>query len=141
MIQSVYSSVLDDSTQTYCRRDSCANSFYYFQAIQFNTSTIGNYIVASNSSMDTYGYIYEDSFISLRPTMHLISSDDDTADNHQFMFNITLQANASYILVVTTYTSRITGIFSIIATGPKSLNFSYIYILSKQLINLKIFFK
>ena len=89
--------------------------------------------------MDTYGYIYKDGFIPVQQAIYLVQSDDDSGDSHQFLFNITLQANASYILVVTTYSSRLTGAFSIIATGPQPLAFSQMYILSKQSIDLNIF--
>lgn len=132
MIQSQYLSVLNDSTQTYCRQDPCPNTFYYFQAIEITISTTGVYTIASNSSMDTFGYLYTDNFIPAVPTVHLISSDDESAGNHQFMLNIMLQAYTKYILVVTTYTAVTTGSFSIIATGPDLLSFSSIYISSKK---------
>jgi hypothetical protein len=85
--------------------------------------------------MDTDGYIYENDFIPVLPNIYLILSNeshDDSGGNYQFMFNITLQANGKYILVVTTQTSNTTGIFSIIATGPNLLNFSRLCIPSKN---------
>lgn len=141
MTQSAYSSALNDTTQTYCHRDPCTDTFYYFEAIQLNISTTANYIIFSNSTMNTYGYIYKDGFIPVQRNIYLIQSDDDSGNNQQFMFNIILQANANYILVVTTFSSHVTGAFSIIATGPQPVAFSRIYISRKRSLNLKIFSK
>ena len=77
-----------------------------------------SYVVRSNSVIGTYGYIYENSFDSLNPAKNLIASDNDGGDlNRQFKLEIPLYTNTTYILVVTTYSARITGEIKITLLG------------------------
>jgi hypothetical protein len=104
----------------------------YYQALQINVSMSGNYTIVSNSSMDTYGYLYNDSFNPLFPPENLLLQDDDDGGNRQFKLVSFFRSLATYIIVVTTYDGGITGGFSIIATGPAVLGFSQINITSKN---------
>jgi hypothetical protein len=63
--------------------------------------------------MDTYGYIYENSFDPTSPFVNLIKSNDDNNRAGQFKLNIDLQTGTEYILVVTTYNANVTGAFTI----------------------------
>jgi hypothetical protein len=74
--------------------------------------------------MDTYGYIYNSSFVPVAPVKNLMASDDDSAGNLQFGFYVELDTSTTYFLVVTTYNQMVTGNFSIIATGLASITFS-----------------
>ncbi|UJR12884.1 hypothetical protein I4U23_017058 [Adineta vaga] len=122
-VQSIYSSALMDSSPTYCRESVCSRSFYYYQAIKINILTSGSYTIASNSSMDTYGYLYNDMFNPSFPSQNLIAKSDDNAANSQFGFVQFLQSTETYIVVVTTYTVRIMGAFSLIVNGAASVTF------------------
>lgn len=97
---------------------------FYYQAIEITVSTAGYYTLLCNSAMDTYGYLYNNSFNYLLPDLDILSSDDDSGGNHQFMFTIPLQSLLKYILVVTTLGEEVIGTFSLIATGPGLLSFS-----------------
>jgi hypothetical protein len=88
--------------------------------------TAGKYTFASSSSMDTYGYFYSDSFDPFNPSRNLMASDDDSGGDRQFRINVTLSYGRTYVLVVTTYASSITGSFSIIALGPASVSLTSI---------------
>lgn len=130
--------MLIDSGQRYCRRGSCPNSLYYFQAIQINVSISGSYIIISNSTVDTYGYLYGDGFIPSASDIYLISYNDDGGDNQQFKFAMNLQAMRNYILIVTTYNQDTTAPFSIIGFGPALLGFTHVFVPSKKPIYLHL---
>jgi hypothetical protein len=130
-MQSRYSSALTNNSQTYCRQDYCKDTIYYYEAIQINVSTSGNYSIWSNSNIDTYGYIYDNSFNPSFPTQYLLLYDDG-AGNGQFMFTMTLHPLINYILVATTFLQNTIGEFTIYATGLAMLSFSRLYITSKK---------
>ncbi|CAF2844334.1 unnamed protein product [Rotaria sp. Silwood2] len=137
MVQSQYSSALTISSQKFCRSTICAEPTYFYQAIQFNVSMNGNYTIGCNSSIDTYGYIYNNSFDPFYPIGNFLAEDDDSGDNNQFLFSIFLQTLTRYILIVTTYDGLDTGPFSIIATGLSSIRFSQINAFSKHSMYFK----
>jgi hypothetical protein len=53
--------------------------------------------------------------------MNLITTDDDGAGKGQFQISRNLQFGSTYILVVTTFSTDITGSFTIRAGGPSSV--------------------
>lgn len=97
---------------------------YYYQALSINISVGGYYRFVSNSAIDTYVYLYHHSFSPSNPSTNLIISDNDSADNMQLSITIYLQGSNSYVLVVTTYESDVSGSFIVIATGPSSIQFT-----------------
>ena len=74
--------------------------------------------------MDTYGYIYNNSFNYSIISQNLISSDNDSGDYDQFMFYTFLNSVTKYILVATTDFPYVTGRFSIIINGPGPISFN-----------------
>ncbi|CAF4084707.1 unnamed protein product, partial [Adineta steineri] len=124
-IISQYSSDLSIYSLVFKRSQSpWPSSYFYYESIQINVATTGIYTIFSNSTMNTYGYLYNDTLNPLVPDQNLMLSDNDAAPNSQFMLVITLQAMEQYTLVVTTYGASTTGTFSIIGVGPASMNFS-----------------
>ena len=130
-VQLQYSSALKISSQMYCRIGICLAPNTYYEAIQIRVSTTGNYTIKCNSTMDTYGFIYNNSFDPSFPNLNLMSSDDESGGRFQFMIIIFLQSMTKYILVATTYFQNVIGPFAIVATGPGLLWFSQANILSK----------
>ncbi|CAF4065660.1 unnamed protein product, partial [Rotaria sp. Silwood1] len=57
------------------------------------------------------------------PSSNLLVQDDESGGNSQFQFAVNLEAGATYILVVTTYSPSVTGAFSICVTGPNRVSF------------------
>ncbi|CAF4100912.1 unnamed protein product, partial [Rotaria sp. Silwood2] len=128
-----YSSVLTFNSQTFCHRtDNCLDSPFFYEALQLNISMDGNYTFLCNSSMDTYGYLYNNTFDPVYPTMNILAIDDDSGGNYQFMFSMFLQTLSQYILVATTYNKNITGPFTITAHGLAPVGFTRINISSKS---------
>lgn len=136
MVQSKYSSALTVNSLMYCRQSSCVQPDTYYEAIRIHVPHTGNYTFTSISAIDTYGSMYNNTFISLVPYQNVLISDDDSGDNSQFLFTILLQTIGNYTLVVTTFYPNVLGSFSIVATGPKSVSFSRINTSGK---NFKIY--
>lgn len=130
---STLSSALTNNSQQYCRTILCSEVLYYYEAIEVNVLTSGNYIIQSNSTMDTLGFIFEKSKFDPRyPIQNLLLYDDDSGGSSQFLFEISLQSTTKYIIVITTYFAGVVGPFSIITTGPASLDLSQANISSKM---------
>ena len=76
----------------------------------------------SNSSVDTYGYLYKRSFDPSSTSLNLLMEDDDSGSSEQFKLTAFLRPSITYVLVVTTSSPYVTGQFSIIASGTSSIN-------------------
>ncbi len=76
--------------------------------------------------MDTYGFLYNDSFNPIYPRTNLVIDDDDGGDKREFRLTTCLEANITYILVVTTYHRLQSGSFSIFASGPNDVRLNRI---------------
>jgi hypothetical protein len=123
-IQSTYSSVWTENSQMYRRPNGLAPQYYY-AAIEVRVATAGYYNITSNSSVDTYGSIYTDSFDPTYPDRNLLAQNDDGGDNRQFMLTVFLQPWNRYVLVATTFNPNVTETFCIRATGPGPVTFRF----------------
>lgn len=103
-------------------RPNRTDGLYYYQAIRIDVYTSGTYSFISNSSIDTFGYLYAQSFNPSNPNANVIAFDDDSGGNgNQFRINKNLQYGITYILVVTTYATTTTDRVGVIASGPDSV--------------------
>ncbi|CAF4022554.1 unnamed protein product [Rotaria sp. Silwood1] len=116
----------------FCHRTNCSDSAFFYEAIQLNVTVNGYYTFVCNSSMDTYGYLYNNTFNPAYPAMNVLTKNDNAGGNLQFMLSRSLQTLSRYILVVTTYYKNITGPFTITAMGSASVGFSRINVTSKS---------
>lgn len=87
------------------------------------TVTSGNYIIQSNGSTDTYGYIFNSIVRQIANARGSFMFDDDSGGNRQFKMAIALQSMINYTLVVTTFGRGITGPFSVSASGIALVSF------------------
>lgn len=104
----------------------CGTSSYYYEVIQVEINENGCYNLVNNSTIDIYSYINEDYFKPMISTDSFLLQIARSHRNKQFKLETTLLINTKYILVVTTFNPNVTGMFSVIATGPSSVNFSRI---------------
>ncbi|CAF0987997.1 unnamed protein product [Adineta steineri] len=118
-VQSNYSSELTMNSQTYSR--DCRESNYYYQTIRVNIVENAYYALSSDSTMDTYGYIYKDDFNPLNPFENLLSQNYRSCSYEDFNFIVYLHSDTKYILVVTTSSPNKTGKFSILTSGPNNI--------------------
>ena len=115
-IESQYSSEWNVTTQQYDRNGG-AYPFYYFEAIQVTVPVSGSYTFVCNSSIDSYGYFYNDTFDPYHPTVNLLQENDEGAANNQFLLTWPLAVNGKYVLVPTTRIVNVISKFSIIGSG------------------------
>ena len=87
------------------------------------TLTNGNYIIQSNGSTDTYGYIFNSTVHQISDASGAFMFNDDGGGNRQFKMATALQSMVNYTLVVTTFGRGITGTFSLIASGIAPVRF------------------
>ncbi|CAF1155120.1 unnamed protein product [Adineta steineri] len=129
IIFSKHSSELTLNSGIYTRNGSSGVNYYY-EAIEVQVNTTGNYTFTSSSSIeDTYGYLYQRNFYPSAPSYNIVSKDDNGAGNGQFQVIAALRSDTKYILVFTTFHENNTGSFSILTSGPDNV-FNPIEVLS-----------
>lgn len=123
MLSSSYSSALTNRSDQYCRPStSCGvGSSHYYEALSLNITVTGSYRIFSQSTIDTFGTLYERSFAPGSPGVNQIYFDDDNNGARQFLIETVLTAGNPYILVVTTFAADIQGAFAVVITGPASV--------------------
>ena len=122
--QSFYMSILTRNSLYSCPDVNCsANGLFYYQPIGFMTATSGDYVIQSNSTMETAGYIFNSTFSQIKDVSGVLMSDDDSSGYHQFLMTTSVRTMFNYTLIVTTYAANMTGPFSVSATGDPPLTF------------------
>ena len=107
----------------YCQLEPCTNGRYFFEALQITVNVTGTYRIKAQSSFDSYGFFYNNSFDRTSPVTNLLGEDDESADSMQFLMSFTLDVLHRYVLVVTSYYEGETGKFIILSRGPGSTTF------------------
>ncbi|CAF2710385.1 unnamed protein product [Rotaria sp. Silwood2] len=123
-----YSSLLNNASSTFTR--SGGSGTYFYEAIKVIVNATGNYTVQSNCSIDSYGYLYVNSFNPSNVALNLVASNDDSGGNNQFLIAYTLQAGTTYILIFTTYLPNVTTPFSIMAWGSARVSLTRLNMVS-----------
>ncbi|CAF4899640.1 unnamed protein product [Rotaria socialis] len=127
IVSTTISSALTISDQTYTRYGVSSGNYYY-KTVQVTVSRTGSYSFACSSNMIAYGYLYNNSFVASTPALNLLISNGDLGGTAQFEFTYYLTSDVTYILVATTYSTGVTGTFSILASGPAALTLTVIVI-------------
>ncbi|CAF4876507.1 unnamed protein product [Rotaria socialis] len=117
-IQSSYSGALTKKHSSFMRPKQGEYGFY-FLAIKLKTSSSGIYTILCESGIDTYGCLYNESFLPSSPNSKLIATDNDSGSKKNFKLIANLTTTESMILVVTTYNAEQTGAFKVIVYGPE----------------------
>ena len=123
-INTTYSSALSYNSTTFFRTSDNTSIFYY-KAILLTVNISGTYNLFSDSTFDSYGYLYANYFNFTETGLNLLRADDDCAGNQQFLIAYRLVQNTTYILVFTTYDANITGSFSVVAYGSPGVSLSW----------------
>lgn len=105
------------SNPTYTR-PSGTNETYYYDTFNLMVYTTGVYAIGSNSNIDTYGCLYNGTFVPEIPVLNSMICVDDGDTGGQFRFEQHLRSNIVYTLVATTYIARQTGPYTIVVSGP-----------------------
>ena len=120
-VNTTYASAWTTTSPSFSRYNGVAGNYYY-EAIQVTVSTSGYYRFRSTSAIDSYGYLYTDSFLSSTPSMNVYTQDDDGAGSAQFQFTVVLQPGVVYILVATSYFPNIRAPFTVVVSGLVRVN-------------------
>jgi hypothetical protein len=118
----MYSSTLTVDSQTFVS-NVCTESKYYYEAIQMKVVESGRYSLITNSTIHTYGNIYQNSFDPFKPTDNLYLKNNDESKDIRFQFVANLQVNFKYILVISMNDSNAKANFSIFVSGPNNIQF------------------
>ncbi|CAF4024246.1 unnamed protein product, partial [Adineta steineri] len=126
LVQTVYASELATSSSTYFDVEYGPSSYY--DAMQMNVRTSGFYTFIGKSNMNIIGRIYKDDFNPSNPAENELPPNANLCNKNQFRLTDGLEASITYILIVTTFSSNVTGTFSIFISGPDNVhlkNISY----------------
>ena len=120
-ITSTYSTELSESNGVFARPGGWGNSFYV--AIRVTVSQSGLYTFRSNNTLDTVGYLYNNSFSPSSPSANLLAQNDMSANPFQLQITAELQFTGTVILVVTNARPDNTGAVTVRVTGPSAATF------------------
>lgn len=94
------------------------DDYYYYQVFRLTVPTTGLYRMFTTGYLDTFGYLYRESFDPMNPYSNIIAYDDQSGGKNQFQLVTLLLRSETYFLVVTTYRGYTFGAFDIIIKGP-----------------------
>lgn len=124
--------MLTNDSQTFRHLNHVFSIDTYYEVIQVNVLIEDTYSFKSESSFNTYGYIYKYSFDPSNLKWNLIWENDDRGGNEQFKLKICLWPDITYFLIVTSIGDVMSvGEFSIVASGPALVNFNRTFVIPK----------
>lgn len=112
------------TSRIFCYGDTCRDSFYFYEAIEIHVTKTSNYTILSSSTLGLYGYLYNKTYNPSFPDENLLLSSLADVDVGQFGLTLILEANNSYILVVTSAVENSIGAYLLTAVGLGRVSFS-----------------
>lgn len=112
-----FSSALNTSNSIHTRHGAIGSNYFY-EAWEVHALTSGTYTLSTISSIDTFGYFYVGTFYPNAPSFNLLAMDDNSGGSLQFQLSATLQPYIRHILVITTNSPGITGLYNLSISGP-----------------------
>jgi hypothetical protein len=94
----------------------------YYAAFEIRVVRASNYSILSESNINTYGYVYNNTFHQDNPSVNLLTQGGNSGRNGQFKLTVFLQPWTLYLLVVTTSSRNVPGKFSIVVSGPTTVS-------------------
>ena len=122
-VTTIYSSAWTLKSPKLSRNLQQPSQNYFYEAIQVSVLNRATYTFIGKSSINTYGYIYDDYFDDHDLNRNLISKANNSDGNGEFKMTTLLQPGHRYILVATTYNPEVTGEFSVVCFGPNAVKF------------------
>ena len=119
-----YDSSLDWRYDIFVRPGGSGDFFY--DRFLFNTETSGTYLIRTDGSLNTYGYLYTPTFDKNSPSDNLIAENDDSAGGGQFRISSELVAGQTFEVIVTAVSSLSLGSYTLLILGPTSVSLTYI---------------
>ncbi|CAF2079518.1 unnamed protein product [Rotaria magnacalcarata] len=103
-----------------------ADASYYYKLLKVTVTTNGYYNFRTDSSIDTYGYLYQKHFNAQSTLENLVVYNDDAGGKLLFLLSYNIQSGITYYLVTTTYFPLITGLLTVVISGPAEVNITLI---------------
>ena len=116
----MYTPVFEPINQKYVR-ETCTLSKHYYHALRIEILIAGEYGFSGSSSVETIGSIYSSAFDPYNPSSNRIANDYNGCGKTMFWLQHFLQANATYILVVTMLAS---DTFLVVSKGVANVSFT-----------------
>jgi hypothetical protein len=107
----------------YLPPDICSLILYY-EAIEVKVVQSGTYSFVVNGINNSFAKIYKNKFNPFNPYENLHSSHLSSCDGNKYKLIADLQADTTYVLVVSTDSPSVTAAFSIIVSGPNKTSLS-----------------
>lgn len=124
IIQAIYSLKLTSNSPKISR--DCSQADYYYEAIQVNVDQSGFYSFSGTSSMDDPNGILYHIFDPTDPLKDRWFSEHRCNHQGRFQFNVELDKDITYTLVVTTLQSNMIGNFSVTVFGSGNVTLNRI---------------
>lgn len=121
MIDSSYSSSLRVTNPTFSRPHGRGTLFYY-QLFQINVPQYGAYAFETSSSVDTFRYLYSNTFDPSSPTSNLLTFNDDALQENQCLVQAVLSTEDTYYAVITTYLPDVLGNITMDTSGSADID-------------------
>ena len=99
---------------------------FFYGRFTLSTQTSGTYLIRTNGSLNTYGYLYTAAFDKTSPSASLIAQNDDSAGDGQFRISSELVAGQTYEVIVTTLSPYLLGPYTLLILGETTVNLTYI---------------
>ena len=96
----------------------------FYVAVQVSVSQIGTYTFTCNTEIRTNFDLYDGDFDPADPRKNLVSRDVTNNGEEPFRKTTTLQAEHIYVLVISPHLPTIIGEFSIVSSGPITIDFA-----------------
>ena len=124
MLTSTYSSELTNKNLMFTRNGSSSGNFYY-EVINITVPAAGQYIFQCKSNLDTFAYIYNQTFNPLNPAANLLNAfDDENYERWEFSIMMNFPGPETILLILTTYNPNVTGPFLIVGSGYNKVIFN-----------------
>lgn len=120
VLLAIFNGSLTSSSTNYSKTG-VGSTDYYYQAMHVTNYIRGMYTFRSDSTMNSYGALYDGDFDPRNPGQNKIESDDYSAGNQQFLIAHFLETNMTYTLIYSTQLEKVTGDYKIVSTGAGSL--------------------
>lgn len=137
--QRSYSSYLSLNSTIACLLIFCSDQPFFVAPFLVTVPTTGIYAFYTSSNINTYGLLYKPAFDLRFVYINLIDGDNDAFGNGQFLIRHILQANDTYVIVVTTSAPNTTGEFTLIAIGSAEVTLTPVTDFSKSFPHLLSF--
>jgi hypothetical protein len=126
MLTSTYSSEFTKQSPLFTRNGTSSGNFYY-EVINITVPAQGSYIFQCESNIDTFAYMYNQTFNPLNPAANLFKAfDDENYERWEFSISMFFLFPETFPLVVTTYNPNVKGPFFIVGSGNNKVTFNRI---------------